>query len=92
MFKNFIGPDPVEEIAKPGIFRSEGETISSQGMVRVITRPNIFTVGLPHGVGPRGGAYLKSKCRRWKEEKDKKPRNPNHQTSIYVTILSMSKI
>ena len=62
MFKNFVGPHPIKEIVEPRICRSEGETIYSEGMVRIISRSDIFAVGLPHRVGPGGVTYLKPKC------------------------------
>ena len=59
MFKNFVRPDPIQKIAEPRIVRGEGETIQGEGALRVIARANIFTVILPHRVGPRGATDWK---------------------------------
>jgi hypothetical protein len=61
VLKNFVGPDPVQKIVEPRIFRGEGETIRREGIGRVIARANIFTVCFPHRVGPPGATYWKSK-------------------------------
>jgi hypothetical protein len=44
MFKNFVGPNPIEEIVKPRIFRREGEMIYAQTMTRNLTGVNIFAM------------------------------------------------
>src|SRR5262249_21298673 len=68
MFKNFIGPDPIKKIAEPRIVRGEGETIRIEGVLRVITRSNLFTVVLPNRVRPSGATYGESRRYRRRAE------------------------
>ncbi len=54
MLQNFVRPDPIQKIAESIIVRSDGESIRVQGMPRVVTRSDIFTVVMPNRVCPSG--------------------------------------